>query len=85
MLSYHFVESNFRKEPKKSELLKKALGQVQHNGGKNLAEGECDTQRLVAWIADQPDPACEQERPMLKAHDSLRSRVTARVSGCSRL
>lgn len=52
-----------REHPAASKLLVKAFGQVQHNGGKNLDPAECDAQRIVAWIAAQPDPACASPSP----------------------
>lgn len=52
-----------RKDPKKSILVQKPLAQVQHNGGRNLADNECDTRRLLAWIGQQPDIVCEVKPP----------------------
>lgn len=49
-----------RKNPDESQLLKKALGLVEHNGGRNLGPSECDTQRLRAWISGAADPGCEK-------------------------
>lgn len=51
------------KEPEKSELLLKATGAVQHNGGQNIAPGSCDYRRILAWIANQPDIQCSDEPP----------------------
>jgi hypothetical protein len=51
------------KDPEKSELLLKATGVSQHNGGQNIAPGSCDYRRLVAWISDKPDIQCSDEPP----------------------
>lgn len=51
------------KQPEKSELLLKATGAVQHNGGQNIAPGSCDYRRLLAWIGNQPDVQCSDEPP----------------------
>lgn len=52
-----------RKNPEQSELVLKATNKLQHNGGKNIAEGSCDYRRLIAWIGQKPDPACNDEPP----------------------
>ena len=52
-----------RSAPEKSELLLKATGATQHNGGRNIAEGSCDYRRLLAWIAGKPDVACNDDVP----------------------
>jgi hypothetical protein len=48
-----------RKEPEKSELVQKALGKIQHNGGRNIDENSCDFKRLIAWIGEKPEPECQ--------------------------
>jgi hypothetical protein len=52
-----------RKQPEKSELLLKATGVAQHNGGINIAVGSCDYRRLLAWISGQPDVLCSDDAP----------------------
>jgi hypothetical protein len=44
--------------PAESKLWKKAVGLAPHNGGMNLAPGECDARRLLAWIGGDADPSC---------------------------
>lgn len=52
-----------RKEPEKSELVRKATGQMAHNGGRNLDEKSCDYRRLIAWIGQRPDIDCSDDPP----------------------
>jgi hypothetical protein len=54
--------------PTESKLWKKAVGLVPHNGGTNLAPGECDARRLLAWIGSEADPGCV-DAPALRESD----------------
>ncbi len=47
-----------RDHPAESRLFVKATGREPHNGGKNLAEDECDARALLAFIGRAPAPAC---------------------------
>jgi hypothetical protein len=46
--------------PDESLFLRKALRKMPHVGGRNLSADGCDTQRIVAWIAGAPSPACTE-------------------------
>lgn len=52
-----------RKAPEQSELLLKATGVSQHNGGRNIAVGSCDYRRVLAWIEGKPDVQCSDDTP----------------------
>jgi hypothetical protein len=48
--------------PEESLLLRKALGEVPHVGGRNLRAGGCDARRIEAWIRGAPGPTCTEPR-----------------------
>lgn len=78
------IERINRKAPRESELIKKALGKVPHIGGKNLADDECDTRRLLAWIGDEPDIECKEPPPPQTAERFAREVAPALVAlGCA--
>lgn len=70
------------KNPEKSELLLKATGVAQHNGGQNIALGSCDYRRLLAWISDQPDIQCSDEPPRDSARFAREIMPALHVLGC---
>jgi hypothetical protein len=74
--------------PSESKLWKKAVGLLPHNGGQNLAPGECDARWLLAWIGGEPDPPCGGAPPANRAVDSARfARTVApglRALGCAK-
>lgn len=73
-----------RKEPEKSQLVQKALGQIEHIGGINLDAKSCEVQRLLAWIGERPDPACSDPPPPDPKERFVREVVPAlNTMGCA--
>lgn len=71
-----------RSAPEKSEILRKATNQLQHNGGRNLDVGSCGYRRIVAWIAGQPDIDCSAEAPRSPARFAREAAPALVSMGC---
>jgi hypothetical protein len=72
-----------RAKPTESALITKALARVPHNGGKNLGDDECDTKRLLAWIANAPDAACAPAAPAAAARFTREVAPALVAMGCA--
>jgi hypothetical protein len=73
-----------RRNPEKSELVQKITNKVPHNGGINVREGSCEYQRLLAWIAQRPDPVCADPPPPDQRERFAREVVPAlHAMGCA--